>query len=1026
METALGAAHWVLGKVLNKLSDDLVAAYVSSKELGLNFNMMKTDMNFTLGLLHEAQQRDVTNPGLQGLLEDLSKKADEAENALDELHYFRIQDQLDGTQEAVLVDGLSKHAQHVRHAVRHTAGNWFSCFSCCCTQGDPDVAAVDKIPFDRVAMSKHIKSLIEEMHTLCDPIIKLLQVSLSSNPQKVICTTLKRPPTSSLTTQDKLYGRDAIFSQTIDYMTSEMHNETLSVLPIVGPGGIGKTTLTQHLFNHEEIKQRFTVRVWVCVSTNFDVVKLTQEILSCIPANENEDSNQANNTSNLNLLHESIAKRLKSKCFLIVFDDIWECKNKSDWDSLLAPFKKGQTKGNMVLITTRFPKITNMVKTDEATNIVNLQGLEPSGFWKFFQDCVFGEFKDEKHKDDLIGIAKAISDKLKCSPLAAKTVGSLLRNNHSREHWIGILNKKEWENLKRSDDDIMPALRISYDYLPFHLKKCFSYCALFPEDHRFHTTELTCFWDAIGIVDTSGQTDRVQDLVDELVDNGFLIKQVEDDESESYVLHDLLHELSRIVSSQECVIISFPGFIANNIQPSIRHVSVVMQGRCFENFQEEMIKVKTMLDIENLRSLMIFESYRSDKLASTILKDTFNKIKNLRILFIFMNSPKNLPHNFSNLIHLRYLKIRTPVSLPSAISRFYHLNFLYLEACDDFSDEVPKGFNRLVNLRHFYSSNEFYSNIPAVGKMECLEMLGKFHVKKESTGLVASKELQRTYKTGHEQELGGEQPALVLCARGWGGAPARSRVWQPPRSIEAGRVEGGGRSDVLVREASAVANPGEPSLARNDEYNAEEAVVFVWEHEPVPSFRETTASCSLLIYSVTRQIFMLRWMFTDGTFMCTVGALSRDVRVTSLECLSLSGISWDTLPPFGRLPLLKSLCLHDIGGLLQLRLDSGGLTDGSFKHLKEVELSNMPDLVEWIGGDNSHLFSRLEIIRCFSCPNFTMLPFYDCNGPSAEATDITWFPNLRELRITNCPKLCGSHPTAYCISSRWPAAITWF
>ncbi|KAM0843389.1 hypothetical protein ACQ4PT_057732 [Festuca glaucescens] len=109
METAIGAANWLVSKLLSKLSDDLVAAFVASSELGLNSEQIKTKLSYMQGLLHAAQDRDVhNNPGLQSLLEDLGKKADEAEDALDELHYFMIQDQLDGTQEAAadLGDGL--------------------------------------------------------------------------------------------------------------------------------------------------------------------------------------------------------------------------------------------------------------------------------------------------------------------------------------------------------------------------------------------------------------------------------------------------------------------------------------------------------------------------------------------------------------------------------------------------------------------------------------------------------------------------------------------------------------------------------------------------------------------------------------------------------------------------------------------------------------------------------------------------------------------------------------------------------
>jgi len=143
MESAIGAASWLVGKVLDKLSEDLVAAYVASSELGLNSEQIKIKLRYMQGLLHAAQERDVSgNPGLQSLLEDLSKKADEAEDALDELHYFMIQDQLDGTQEATpeLGSGLRGHALHGRHAARHTSGNWLPCFSCSRTQDNDSTA----------------------------------------------------------------------------------------------------------------------------------------------------------------------------------------------------------------------------------------------------------------------------------------------------------------------------------------------------------------------------------------------------------------------------------------------------------------------------------------------------------------------------------------------------------------------------------------------------------------------------------------------------------------------------------------------------------------------------------------------------------------------------------------------------------------------------------------------------------------------------------------------------------------------
>ncbi|KAI5020000.1 hypothetical protein ZWY2020_044888 [Hordeum vulgare] len=126
MEAAVGAASSLLGKVLTKLSEDLVAAYVDSLELGHNSQQIKTKLLYTQGLLQVAQGRDASNvTALQALLEELSKKADEAEDVLDELHYFKIQDQLDGTHYAAsdLGDGIRGHARHGLHALRYSIVN---------------------------------------------------------------------------------------------------------------------------------------------------------------------------------------------------------------------------------------------------------------------------------------------------------------------------------------------------------------------------------------------------------------------------------------------------------------------------------------------------------------------------------------------------------------------------------------------------------------------------------------------------------------------------------------------------------------------------------------------------------------------------------------------------------------------------------------------------------------------------------------------------------------------------------------
>ncbi|KAM0871460.1 hypothetical protein ACQ4PT_039363 [Festuca glaucescens] len=311
MEMAAGVASWLVGKLLDKLSNDLVAAYVSSEELGLNSEQIKEDLLYMQALLHAAQGRDDNNPGLKGLLQQLARKADEAEDALDELHYFMIQDKLDNTHHVTpfLGGDIQEKVQHGRKAVRHTFGNWLSNLSCSSRKDDVCAAATavtdnpqssakfdsanvsgheDYLKFDTVVMSNKIKSVIEVIHSKCLHVSDLLKIPNDSSTEGTL-VTIERPVMGSTTEQNKLYGRSIIFEKTIKDITGgAYYSEPLYVLPIVGPGGIGKTTFTQHLYNDRRTQEHFYVRVWVRVSTDFDVLKLTQQINNCIPASKSE------------------------------------------------------------------------------------------------------------------------------------------------------------------------------------------------------------------------------------------------------------------------------------------------------------------------------------------------------------------------------------------------------------------------------------------------------------------------------------------------------------------------------------------------------------------------------------------------------------------------------------------------------------------------------------------------------------------------------------------------------------------
>lgn len=54
------------------------------------------------------------------------------------------------------------------------------------------------------------------------------------------------------------------------------------VIPIVGMGGLGKTTFTQLVFKDAQVQARFDIKGWVFVSDPFDVIKIVKEILELV------------------------------------------------------------------------------------------------------------------------------------------------------------------------------------------------------------------------------------------------------------------------------------------------------------------------------------------------------------------------------------------------------------------------------------------------------------------------------------------------------------------------------------------------------------------------------------------------------------------------------------------------------------------------------------------------------------------------------------------------------------------------
>ena len=116
--------------------------------------------------------------------------------------------------------------------------------------------------------------------------------------------------------------------------------------------------------------------------------------------------------------------------------------------------------------------------------------------------------------------------------------------------WEEVLKSNIWD-LQDDKCSILPALRLSYFHLPSHLKRCFTYCAMFPKDFEFDRNELVLLWMAEGFVNQPRKMQQLgcQYFVD-LLSRSFL--QQSGSNQSRYVMHDLMHDLAQIVGGETC------------------------------------------------------------------------------------------------------------------------------------------------------------------------------------------------------------------------------------------------------------------------------------------------------------------------------------------------------------------------------------------------------------------------------------------------------------------------------------------
>ncbi|KAK9929850.1 hypothetical protein M0R45_026926 [Rubus argutus] len=503
---------------------------------------------------------------------------------------------------------------------------------------------------------------------------------------------IQRQKTTSLVDISMIYGREEEKRNLLSKLLRENSQEggRFLVIPIVGMGGMGKTTLTQLVYNHEEVTTHFDKKVWVCVSDPFDEIKIAKAII------ENLDGTQSS-SNELEVILQCIKTRVENMKLLLVLDDVWT-EDKKKWENLkLTVIMQSCAEGSAILVTTRKEGVAKMMG---ATNsMIHLDKLNDEDCLALFNSIAL-KGREEDKSNGFGAIGAQIVKRCKGLPLIVKTLSSLLHDKKTIVEWQDVLDSKIWELEGVEEQVFLPLLLSYYDLAPA-IKRCLLYCVIFPKDHEFEKENLIDFWMSQNYLywKQNQEKRRIgQRYFEILVMRSFFQDFVQDAMGNIYrcKMHDIVHNFVHFLTKKEYIITEVVQGANQRMELTsdmVRHLILVkVPGGPFS--------IPTSFhSCKNIRTLTALDSRITIISPGSILQ-----LKCLRTLNLSNNIISELPKEIGELIHLRYLDLSSNQALkelPDAVCDLINLQTLVLRYCGKL-EKLPKAMGKLISLKHLY------------------------------------------------------------------------------------------------------------------------------------------------------------------------------------------------------------------------------------------------------------------------------------------------------------------------------------
>ncbi|GLT55754.1 hypothetical protein SLA2020_288470 [Shorea laevis] len=952
-ETILGPViEEALFKVASFTAGQIRLAWGLEKEL----SKLRQSLNLIQPVLQDAEEKQHSEVAIREWLQELKDVAYDMVDVLDEVAYEVLRHQVE-TQSQV---------KRVR--------TFFS----------PSIP----IAF-RFNMANKIKKTNESLAKVTrDAVFPLLTRNKSPRVGK------SQPDTHSILDSKFESRRDEDVTEIVNLLTEQRsHQYPISVISLIGMAGVGKTTLAKLLYKEIETKKMFDVVAWVCVSDDFDEKIILNGMLEHL-------GHDAGGINNMNVLLKKLEEKTEKKTFLLVLDDVWE-DDSGTWATFsgrLSNFVK--TSGNSIVVTTRNERVASSIAKYLPLHRHHLKRLSDDDCWLIIKEKVFGSTEASITDQQLEAIGRDIAEKCGGLPLIANVLGGTMRNVKGIDRWLSIKDKIVWS--LEDFDQIKFVLKLSFDHLPSDLKKCFSFCSIFPKDFDFEKDDLVQHWMAQGFLRSSSQ-EMMEDIgnkyVSDLISN-CLFQDVERDKDGniiSFKMHDLVHDLALLVSDGETLILKKDTIHENSC---LRHLRVssgvemdptILRGvapKLHSVFLEVDFCSMSRVNLKSVRSLSLKKA-DSDKLDGDKLPVSPSKLKHLRYLEISKAKIRVLPKSFSKLYNLQTLKLMD----------CYHLQ------------KLPDGMENLISLRHFYFHPE--KLMPRnIGRLTSLQTLSLFVVGKE--------------KGYHIEELGclsQLRGALTICNLEFvkSKSEAIKANMEQKTKLYKLKLQWGGNEEEGYNSSEGVLEGLQPPS------NLKKLSIHDYMGEKSPSWMEKGVNLSgdafllnnllkLGLYSCGECMdipslgFLPNLQVLDIRFMEKVKRMGSKFYLNRINIASSSHGGGDTITLF---PALKNLDIGHMGSLEEWAEIEGVIV---FPCLEKLEIWGCPKLKTWsmCGFASHHKLSELEIRGCSSLVaipsidgqlSLKTLSISDCSELICLPNGLDTCTSLQYLTIRECPSL---------------------